>query len=307
MKMGATLRRFGILPGLAACVAVPAPGMAEEPLRLAPSSQWNVNYADDSCRLARAFGTGDEEVILILDRFQPGPMVYMTLTGKPVKVNNDKSELTVRFGTDEPAQMGRFSMGKTENATPAVLLERALYVAGSPDDAADQASDEKDEQSPRLRHIPAVDPARIAAVTSVRIDIPLIRPLILETGSMGAPVDALAGCVDDLVRGWGVDVAAHAKLSRPPVPIGNPGKWVTSGDYPSAMLWKGQQANVFFRLGIGVDGRPTACHIQQSTRPVAFDEAVCKSLMLRARFSPALDADGKPIASYYLNRVRFRM
>lgn len=300
------MHRFTILPGLALCAAALAPAMAKEPLRLAPASKWNVNYADDSCRLARAFGSGDEEVVLILDRFQPGPVVYMTLTGKPVKVNNDKSELTVRFGS-EPAQTALFTMGRTENAMPAVMLERALFIAGKPDDVVGETNIDEGGEKIAIRPVTKIDPARIAAVTSVRIDIPLIQSLILETGSMGPPTEALAACVDDLVRGWGVDVAAHKKLSRQAVPIGNPGRWVVNDDYPTSMLRKGYQGNVFFRLGIGVDGRPTACHIQQSTRPAAFDEAVCKSLMLRAKFTPALDADGHPIATYYLNRVRFRM
>lgn len=73
------------------------------------------------------------------------------------------------------------------------------------------------------------------------------------------------------------------------------------------MLMQGQPAIVEFRLSVGADGAPLSCHIQSTTRPKEFDEAVCGSLMKRARFSPALDAEAKPMTSYYRNTVRFQI
>lgn len=306
MKMGATLRRFGILPGLAACVAVPAPGMAKEPLRLAPSSKWHVNYADDSCRLARSFGTGEEAVVLTLDRFQPGPMVYLTLAGKPVEVRGVTRTMMLQFGPDEPKRERSFSTGNLKDRTPAVIVDRSLLlVDGGPEwEAAQTRTQPSDERGTKL---PNIDPARYAAVTYLAIDIRGKQSLVLETGPMAAVESALGACTADLLRGWGIDVEAHRKLSRIAIPKSNPGDWLTSSDYPTAMLHGGNQANVDFRLIVDETGKPKSCNIQQSTRPEAFDEAVCKGIMRRAAFDPALDADGKPVASYYLNRVRFRM
>jgi hypothetical protein len=73
------------------------------------------------------------------------------------------------------------------------------------------------------------------------------------------------------------------------------------------MLSAGQPAIVEFRLSVSADGVPTSCHIQLTTRPKEFDAAVCDSLMRRARFTPALDAEGKPLISYYLNTVKFAL
>ena len=80
-----------------------------------------------------------------------------------------------------------------------------------------------------------------------------------------------------------------------------------SRDYPLPMLLSGKRAIVQFRLNVDPAGKPTACHIQQSTRPKAFDDAVCKAIMRNAEFEPALDAGGSPIASYWLNTVVFHM
>lgn len=73
------------------------------------------------------------------------------------------------------------------------------------------------------------------------------------------------------------------------------------------MLRQGKRAIVHFRLNVDAAGQPTACHIQQSTRPKAFDDAVCKAIMRNARFDPALDAEGQPVASYWLNSVVFHI
>jgi outer membrane biosynthesis protein TonB len=128
---------------------------------------------------------------------------------------------------------------------------------------------------------------------------------MLETGSMRAPLAALDTCIDNLLVSWGVDVEKHKALSKQVEPLQSPGKWVVASDYPSNMLSAGQPALVNFRLSVGTDGVPTACHIQLTTRPKEFDNAVCKSVMRRARFSPALDATGQPLQSYYQNVVRF--
>jgi outer membrane biosynthesis protein TonB len=124
---------------------------------------------------------------------------------------------------------------------------------------------------------------------------------------MRAPLAALDTCIDNLLTSWGIDVEKHKTLSQQTKPLKSPAKWVVSSDYPVGMLSAGQPALVNFRLSIGPDGAPTGCYIQATTRPKEFDNAVCKSVMKRARFSPALDAQGQPLASYYQNSVYFEI
>lgn len=124
---------------------------------------------------------------------------------------------------------------------------------------------------------------------------------------MHAPLAALGKCIDNLLTHWGIDVEKHKTLKREAKPAESPDRWVVTGDYPRKMLDAGQPAIVNFRLSVGADGVPTGCHIQSTTRPKEFDDAVCKSVMRRASFIPALDAEGKPLASYYRNTVRFQI
>ena len=56
---------------------------------------------------------------------------------------------------------------------------------------------------------------------------------------------------------------------------------------------------------VSAEGVPTKCAIQQATSSPEFTKLTCDLLVKRARFSPALDRDGKPVASFYTNSVRW--
>lgn len=292
--------RLAIL-ALAAAIAAPA-AAAKEPLRLAPSSKWHVDYAPDSCRLARSFGTGDEQVVLLLDRFQPGPRVHMTLVGKPLRVRSNNRRITLRFGPNDPPFDKQFEPATVKGGKSALVLRGGLYISGY--DPAWAAAERDDDGT---RPPPVVDPALYDAIDHLELRIPGKQTVVLETGSMRAAERTLAACTDDLLRGWGIDVAAHQTLSRRAVPVRAPENWLNGSDYLVEMQRQGYRGFVFFRLVIDREGKPTSCHIQQSTRPQAFDDAVCKGIMARARLASALDAAGMPIASYYLNSVLFKM
>ena len=282
--------------GFAALAAMMSSAHAEEPLRLAPSSNWHVNYADDSCRLARAFGTGDEEVTLVLDRFRPGPTVRMTLTGEPVQVRSGIRRISLRFGPNDPEFEKGFTPGVLDNGKAALVVGGNLWITGYDPVTAANEDDGK---------IPPVDPALYTAIRFLELRIAGKQTVVLETGSMTAAEQALSTCTDDLLRGWGIDAEADKSLSRRVTPLGSPGAWIRNGDYPMRMRHLGYQGLVHFRLIVDDRGMPKSCHIQLSTRPKDFDDTVCSKVMARARFEPALDAEGKPIVSYYTNSARF--
>jgi Gram-negative bacterial TonB protein C-terminal len=282
----------------------PAFPAKKEPLRLAKSSSWNVDYADDRCRLARGFGTGDQEVIILLDRFGPGDHFRLTVTGKPVTTTRPNGDVVLQFGPAEQEQTVPFLSGNIGKGTPALIIAGSLRIS-APTAEELKAREDKD-YSPDIQ-LSAVDGAKAAAVRYLQIGKPFRQTIILETGSMRAAFAALDKCVDELQTHWGIDVEKHKTLKRYATPAQSPGNWIISGDYPIKMLMEGQPSIVEFRLSVGEDGKPTACHIQLTTRPKEFDDAVCKSLMRRAKFEPALDAEGKPLASFYRNTVRFQI
>jgi hypothetical protein len=46
-------------------VVTSSSALAKEPLRLAPSSKWHVDYGPDYCRLARQFGEGNGDGVRV--------------------------------------------------------------------------------------------------------------------------------------------------------------------------------------------------------------------------------------------------
>jgi TonB family protein len=272
---------------------------------LKPSSPWVVNYGDDSCRFARTFGTDKALVFAIFDRFGPGQSFKLTLAGKAFNNLPNKGRAELRFGPDEKTQGVEFFIGELGKDRPAMILKGALrFDAEYRDDwpSARRGRELRTNISPT-----PISPERIAAVNQLIIGKPLRKPVTLDLGSMRAAFAASDKCIDNLITTWGIDPSRHATLSREVTTISNPGTWMTDDDYPLSARFRGQQGVVEFRLSVDETGKPIACHIQQSTRPPEFDETVCRTIMKRARFAPALDKDGRALTSFYRNTVVFQM
>jgi TonB family protein len=282
---------------VALALGIPAAAAEEGPLTLAPSSKWNAHYADDFCRLSRSFGEGPDQIMLFIDRFAPSDSFRLILAGKMMGRMDKRATATLRFGSVLPEQTLDFFPGSIGNDVPAWVFGETTRIR--------PYSEDKDNEP--VEPGAPISAEEEASVMAIHIGRPLWRPTLLQTGSMTGAFAALRTCTDELMTHWGIDVERHRTLTRAATPAAPPGSWIKSNDYPANMLAKWQPGLVQFRLIVGADGVPTACHIQQSTNSGGFDEAVCKGLMKRARFEPALDAEGKPILSVYINLVRFQM
>ena len=100
------------------------------------------------------------------------------------------------------------------------------------------------------------------------------------------------------------DVASPPPLSRPdPRPRGNPGLWATMNNYRSVALQEEFEGTPGVSVTVGPDGRVSDCVITLSSGSSELDMATCTNVKQRARFHPALDANGSPTTSEYANRI----
>lgn len=286
-------------------LALPQTASAKkEPNRMKPTTPWAMRYEDDSCALQRQFGEGKDRVVLTLSRFGPGHSFRMTLAGKPLRLRDTDRNLYIQFGAEEEEQHIDYLVGSMAEM-PALVVREKVRI-GKPVGSgikADKFGNSKwDEMSDA-----SISHDRYVAADHLAIRIPLKKRIVLETGSLGKPQTAMKTCINDLMTRWGIDVEKHKTLSRPVRASSNPGRWMKPEDYPKDMLRERQPALVNFRLSVDATGKPTDCHIQQTTRPKEFDDAVCDTLIRNGEFKPALDADGNPIASYWRNTVRFAL
>ncbi len=293
---------FGItLCALASTSLAASPALAadKEPLRLKPSSKWTVDYQDDGCRLLRTFGTDKEQIFLAVEKFGPSESFGMSLAGDLVVTKQGINIASLKFG-EEQAQDSVYSIGQIGDA-PALIFNSKLRIA--PLTKVEEDSKKKDDSY----KVEAIATSRYSSAQTIAVKGKIAQAFVLETGSLEKPFAALDACVTDLVSGWGIDTEKHKNLSRKVTPKTDPGNWLLSNDYPIDMIREGQPALIDFRLIVAEDGKTTECFIQKTTRAKEFDDAVCGALLKRSRFDPALDADGKPIKSYWRNSVRFTM
>ncbi len=303
---------FRLTTGIAVAAAGCQPLLAAEPVAaLEPSSSWNLDYADESCRLMRIFGKGDDATAFYIERYGPGDGFAMVVAGKPVgkvAAREGQHDYNLRFGPFEEAREQTATLGDLGEYKPALILTGVTFG---------EYGEERSNARPRFDPVERARETRpfeqkISVERETRIEwLEISRgnrdPLKLALGPMGPPMTAMRECTDSMAQGWGIDIAAHEQLTRPVVPTSNPANWLKSNDYPRALAVRGIQGLVQLRLSVGADGVPTQCHIQRSTRPEEFDDISCKRLMQRARFEPALGAAGEAIASYYRATIRFQL
>ena len=267
---------------------------AKAPEVFAPSTPWNVHYADESCVLRRNFGTPDRKVFLELRQFAPGESFDVTVASKVFAVREGPAK--VRFVPEEkPRTISRPILLVFPGDLSAVRWSDSLFHDDQPEGKAGEVAGQA-----RQWRSDAAYKAREGAVRGMEIGRVLAKPIVLQTGEMHQPMIGMRTCLDKLVTYWGIDAAAQRTLSRPARPVGL-ANWarVIQANYPHAMLQAGKSGRVRVRLIVGIDGKPTSCHIQSVVQDISFGQTACSGMMKVARFEPALDAAGKPIASYF--------
>jgi TonB family protein len=272
--------------------ALAAPVEAK-PVDIAPSSPWNVDFGENKCRLARFFGEGEDRHLLFFEQYWPGETFGMTVAGPSFKRFQSGIRTDVSFsGAQKPFQTRPFTgtVGKYGSG----VIYSTLSLAK--DDAARTA----DEIAPA--RVPQLDKeiARQAEFVSLRQRGDEIR---LLSGPLDEAFAVLDNCAFDLIGTWGLDVAQHRKATRLP-------RWINKDTvvkrivavYPRQALNSGEQGIMRMRVTVSAQGMVEDCTIIKATNTDQLESPACKA-MLEARFEPALDAEGKPMRSYFAETI----
>ncbi len=240
----------------------------EDPLELEPSSDWQLEYAPDACFLVRTFGREGSDIILRISKKRFGPMAQLTLG--------------------------------SEALVPDVGEVALLYLPG--------------EQSVPLDGVAPVESRNLNGVVISGVpfgeEVGLERPdrmqfanvfgqkLTLHTGNLRPAINAMDTCMEDLYREWGVDPVVQLSLSRF-ARRENPEEIFRAvlQAYPMAMVRRGVEGDVNMTVVVGPDGRVAHCTGDGPPQYPQFLEAACKEMTEHARYEPALDAEGNPVAT----------
>jgi hypothetical protein len=297
--------RTGLLFVLAIAVSMATPAQADstEMRSLKPSSVWAMNYADDSCRLIRIFGEGDNQVRLELRGFAPGAAVWALVSGLPVgRTKYGSEKISYRFDPDTTDVPGYALRGELDDGSPSAMF-RVSFATLEEQTSASKAY-RKDPQGwmRQKRELPL---DRERQIDALEIKMWAQPRFALELGSMGPPMQAMRACLDDLLTHWGVDPALQGShgAGTAPVPAELPSDWLNPSDFPPKMIRERRNSQVDFRLVVDATGKPTDCAVLTMEAIDDFIRATCDRLMKRARFQPARDTHGNAVTGVYVNSV----
>lgn len=259
---------------------------------LETSSKWLLRYDEDRCRALREFGTGENLVTLWLDQSGPEPAYNLSLVGD-LAGNAWGSSIGVAF-SQEGSVTRSYVRSKAVSGKPIVSMFGVAIAASEL---------YQEDGTP-----PTFDAERAAKVDRIALTGKSGKTLVLNTGSMGEILKMMQTCSVDLYESLtGQSSSEAAGQRRAPLPEGNVGEWITPDDYPATLARAETTGLVRFRLTVNSAGRASACQVISATRSAVFADVTCLTLLQRARFKPAMNAAGQPVAGYWTSSVRFQV
>ncbi|KPL69017.1 hypothetical protein SZ64_13445 [Erythrobacter sp. SG61-1L] len=287
-----------------------------------PSSAWQADFGDDYCRLARSFSDGKDTLSVALERIQPTNSVRLILVGNGIRMFRGSDQLGFTLSPSGGERKGPFWRSETTDGRQYLNLGEVFMAPpmafGAPPGAPrvearkefDRVPDKPAAGAPPAPPQPgqplAIPPYNRTAeqefakgVTAIDITSGVMEPARIETGNLKAPIGVLQQCADDLLAVWGLDPEKHKAMTRRAAPATEANKWLPTGtigfgDFPKL----GGSANQF-RIMVSAEGKPTSCTVHWPTLEQKTNDAVCKAIMNKGEFSPALDAAGQPMSSYW--------
>lgn len=290
-----------LLSGLAVATilaGLPTPALSQDKTMVfKPAGQWTADFGDDYCRLMRSFTDGKDTVSLALERVEPGRAMRLVLVSNAIRTFRGADEIGWNFLPTQGERKNRYIRSATSdgqqylNLGPITFEAVAPPAPGSP--PAPPKPYDRDEEK-----------ALGKAITGFRFEKGLIDPVEIQTGRLEAPIDVLQACSEDLIKSWGLDIERH-KRHVPALADGFGSGWLPQGTVPFSEIGKLGGGSNMVRLMVDAEGKATSCHIHWPTLEKSLNDKICALLMKTAHFTPAKDANGQAMASYWFGSPMF--
>lgn len=291
---------------LLAAIALACPQMAaaqDAPAKvLAPSSGWLLDYADDRCRIIRTFGEGEDKMLVFFDQVEPKGRVDWLVSGPALSDVKSKDEVRVQFGPgNEPFEVAQQGISFPEYGaalTSTGYSKLTVVASGTDPDALPLEEIWKEVRT--------LDPEQGAGVEWLDLRSERGGAVRMELGDLKPVHVAMNACMADLLTSWGLDAKRELARSTGPEPenLLSVAQKIQQR-YPFRALRSGESGLIAARVLVDADGQPGECTITQLSDAEKFGAGVCRDIVTTARFSPAKDANGVPMPSYYLTRIRY--
>lgn len=133
------------------------------------------------------------------------------------------------------------------------------------------------------------------ARTSIKVTLSqgVLSRFTLALTDMPAVLDGLKACTTDLQNYWNMGPSRANRLSRS-AKADDIRRLFTGDDYPSEAVSKTQQGTAQYILMIDEKGAIAGCDLVKRSGVPVLDAMGCAVIQERGKFTPALDAHGKP-------------
>jgi TonB family protein len=231
----------------------------------APTRGWVVNFDDAQCVAFREYGSAQNPIQLNLKVQAIGGVVQVAISrkGTSILANQVKGTLTI-------------------DGRPPVRISMLAYSpAGS-------------GLRVHSMNLPAAEFDFVRQAKQISVTADGLDDSFALSG-MAPMLKAIDDCVLDLRRVFNItDAQAGETSSLKRRTRANIGRLITSKDYPRDALDRSQDGRVKFVLLVNEKGRVADCTVIETSGVAVLDAQSCILLKERARFQPALGADGKP-------------
>lgn len=171
---------------------------------------------------------------------------------------------------------------------------------------------------------PAAEPIALPAVAGTELLAPLPAGFPKAGAGQSAivSVESGAGAVLDAVAPTGRDLTdlnrCSAEVGRQFPGTGKPAakppemltllqSIVRADDYPASARRNEREGPVTVSVTVSAKGEPVRCRVTRSSGTSALDEATCNIFSSRAKYTPALDADGRPTTGTMASTMRWSL
>lgn len=256
-------RFAAILPALmSTSVATAAPETV-----LQPTDHWGVDYGATQCTAARSFGTAQ------------GPVVFGLVPSL------DGNYFRVLINIPQPGPIYAKELSGTADFGTGAIKASVLYFGAK-----------GVNQSMYQFSLPAaqIDWARSAQTLSVEARSGGHYTFALS--DMAPLLDALHKCTADLQQHWNVGAKTQRTAE---LPSGDIRSIFTPKDYPREAAKSQPQGPSRYQLLIDEKGAVARCDVLVPSGIATLDSTGCQVIQEKAKFRPALDAQGQPVRSVW--------
>jgi len=296
-------RHSGAAALLAASLCTP-PLSAAAPLPLEPSGAWTYSDDGDICVAKRSFGAGARAVDLSIQKYGPSRSFQLRAAGHPLRLRK-RASVSLRFEPDETSHVHPEAWIGVDPAGRASFM-----VNESLADTQERRRRSGDHLTPEPDPSgldpfwPSSEERREASIERLTFSGPIFTPVTLHIGSMREPMAAIRHCLEKHLTAWGLDLAVQASIVRAVQPL-SVARWLTANDYPGGLLLNRKSGIVKLRLLVDRNGTPTDCRVMDPDPPEEFNRLTCSLVLQRARFKPAMAANGLTVDSAFFVTVNW--